>query len=321
MMTTKKTPETGTGRLLLLRGASPGGGNQRRGTGTGTRWQKRLSQESLSPISRNSPPDGQDVNGHQERLGQYVHSGTFQQDTLVAATDDPLAWEPQLVFHGFRYVLVSPSMPEGRVDAIQASFIHTELSRRSSITCSDADFTRLLHCADYSYRGNFIGFPSDCPQRKKRLDRRCLPGLRNRALQLPCHRTIQGVPGNPLRRPASQRPGARHRPHWRMGLQQPPRPGIGHGAVRNPLPHGTAQPQRRLPHGFHRANDTPPGIRDQPVHRPYLPLRPRRLVRPRQSGEPCRPTPGLNTLLRRNDANPRLHAKTCTRYTTGGILA
>lgn len=112
-------------------------------------------------------PDGQDVNGHQERLGQYVHSGTFQQDTLVAATDDPLAWEPQLVFHGFRYVLVRPSMPEGRVDAIQAGFIHTELPRRSSITCSDADFTRLLHCADYSYRGNFIGFPSDCPQREK----------------------------------------------------------------------------------------------------------------------------------------------------------
>ena len=111
--------------------------------------------------------DGQDVNGHQERLGQYVHSGTFQQDTLVAATDAPLAWEPQLVFHGFRYVLVRPSMPEGRVDAIQASFIHTELPRRSSITCGDADFTRLLHCADYSYRGNFIGFPSDCPQREK----------------------------------------------------------------------------------------------------------------------------------------------------------
>ena len=95
----------------------------------------------------------------------------------------------------------------------------------------------------------------------------------------------------------------------------------GTWAVRNPLPHGTAQPQRRLPHGFHRANDAPPEIRDQPVHRPYLPLRPGGLVRPRQSGEPCRPTPGLNTLLRRNDANPRLRAGSCTRYTTGEILA
>ena len=78
-------------------------------------------------------------------------------------------WEPTFTFHGFRYVDVEgwPGTFERAV--FKAIVIHSDLERTGTFTCSNALLNRLHENAVGSMRGNFVGVPTDCPQRDERL--------------------------------------------------------------------------------------------------------------------------------------------------------
>ena len=78
-------------------------------------------------------------------------------------------WEPTFTFHGFRYVDVEgwPGTFERAV--FKAIVIHSDLERTGTFTCSNALLNRLHENAVRSMRGNFVGVPTDCPQRDERL--------------------------------------------------------------------------------------------------------------------------------------------------------
>lgn len=78
-------------------------------------------------------------------------------------------WEPRFTFHGFRYAEVDGWPGDLTPDAIQAVAIHSDMERTGWFECSDPLLNRLHENVVWGMRGNFVGVPTDCPQRDERL--------------------------------------------------------------------------------------------------------------------------------------------------------
>ncbi|MFC5790256.1 alpha-L-rhamnosidase [Agromyces tardus] len=78
-------------------------------------------------------------------------------------------WEPRFTFHGFRYVEVDGWPGELSVDAVRAVVVHSEMTRTGWFETSDPLVTKLHANAVWSMRDNFVGIPTDCPQRDERM--------------------------------------------------------------------------------------------------------------------------------------------------------
>ncbi|ROS76095.1 alpha-L-rhamnosidase [Curtobacterium sp. PhB130] len=104
--------------------------------------------------------------------------GSLETETLrsAAATDEYIlrggtaeTWEPRFTFHGFRYVEVTgwPGVPT--VADLRAIVVHTDMTRTGWFEASDPRITKLHENTVWSMRDNFVGVPTDCPQRDERL--------------------------------------------------------------------------------------------------------------------------------------------------------
>lgn len=78
-------------------------------------------------------------------------------------------WEPRFTFHGFRYVEVDGWPGEPTPDAIRAVVVHSDMTRTGWFETSDESLNRLHENVVWSMRDNFVGIPTDCPQRDERL--------------------------------------------------------------------------------------------------------------------------------------------------------
>lgn len=109
-------------------------------------------------------------------------------DTVAFNGDEPLDWEPHFTFHGFRYVQVElepeqGSSSESKIasiydtlfdkdgfrDIFTAVVIHSDMTRSGWFECSEPQLNKLHENIVWSMRGNFVGVPTDCPQRDERL--------------------------------------------------------------------------------------------------------------------------------------------------------
>ncbi|MFK4836666.1 family 78 glycoside hydrolase catalytic domain [Microbacterium sp. ZW T2_14] len=88
-----------------------------------------------------------------------------QRDEVVSAGDGAV-FEPRHTIHGFQYVRITR---EGAFDptTLEMQVVHTDLARTGSFVCSDPDLTRLHELADWSFRGNAVDIPTDCPTRER----------------------------------------------------------------------------------------------------------------------------------------------------------
>ncbi|ABS04008.1 alpha-L-rhamnosidase [Kineococcus radiotolerans] len=78
-------------------------------------------------------------------------------------------FEPRFTFHGFRYVEVEGWPGELNPDAMRAVVVHSDMTRTGWFESSHALLNRLHENVVWSMRGNFVGVPTDCPQRDERL--------------------------------------------------------------------------------------------------------------------------------------------------------
>ncbi|MCK9930219.1 glycoside hydrolase family 78 protein [Frankia sp. Mgl5] len=90
-------------------------------------------------------------------------------DRYILRGGGPETWEPRFTFHGFRYVEVE-GWP-GRLDteAMTAVVVHSDMRRTGWFETSDELVNQLHRNVVWSMRGNFVGVPTDCPQRDERL--------------------------------------------------------------------------------------------------------------------------------------------------------
>ena len=81
----------------------------------------------------------------------------------------PETWEPRFTFHGFRYVEVSgwpgPVPPE----AFSAVVVQSDVQRTGWFETSHGLLDRFHRNVVWSFRGNAVTMPTDCPQRDERL--------------------------------------------------------------------------------------------------------------------------------------------------------
>ena len=77
--------------------------------------------------------------------------------------------EPRFTFHGFRYAEIDGLPAALSADDIRAVVIHSDMERTGWFECSDPLVQRLHDNVVWSMRDNFVGVPTDCPQRDERL--------------------------------------------------------------------------------------------------------------------------------------------------------
>ncbi|PLB52111.1 alpha-L-rhamnosidase A [Aspergillus steynii IBT 23096] len=92
-------------------------------------------------------------------------------DWLVLHGNGTQTWEPRFTYHGFRYLQVDgwPASTPLNGDSIQAIVVHTDMERTGWFRCSNELLNKLHDNVVWSMRGNFVSFPTDCPQRDERL--------------------------------------------------------------------------------------------------------------------------------------------------------
>lgn len=90
-------------------------------------------------------------------------------DEFIASGTGRDLFEPTLTFHGFRYAEVSGLDRPLRHDEIEAVVVHSAMDRTGWFECSDESFNQLHRNVVWSFRGNAVGLPTDCPQRDERL--------------------------------------------------------------------------------------------------------------------------------------------------------
>lgn len=90
-------------------------------------------------------------------------------DRYVLRGGGPEEYEPRFTFHGFRYAVIEGVTGEPRDGDVAGVVIHSDLPRIGWFECSDERLNRLHRNIVWSWRGNSVGVPTDCPQRDERL--------------------------------------------------------------------------------------------------------------------------------------------------------
>ncbi|SPO06194.1 related to alfa-L-rhamnosidase [Cephalotrichum gorgonifer] len=96
-----------------------------------------------------------------------------QTDTVILSGGGVETWEPSFTYHGFRYVQVdgwphkSTKLNSKSVTGIA---IHSDMRETGSFESSSSPILNKLHDnIRWSMKSNFMGVPTDCPQRDERL--------------------------------------------------------------------------------------------------------------------------------------------------------
>jgi len=90
-----------------------------------------------------------------------------QVDHLISDGDPGRTVETRHSSHGFRYVGVDGLDHDLTTADVAAVVVHTDLRRTGTFECSDASLNRLHDAAVWSFRGNIIDIPTDCPVRER----------------------------------------------------------------------------------------------------------------------------------------------------------
>lgn len=76
---------------------------------------------------------------------------------------------PQFTFHGFRYAEISGIKGRPTLATLKAMVIHTDAPFTSRFSTSDPIVNQIWSNVIWGQRSNFVGVPTDCPQRDERL--------------------------------------------------------------------------------------------------------------------------------------------------------
>ena len=108
----------------------------------------------------------QDGSLDQSNINNLLSDSLFQVDRYTLKGDGEEIWAPKFVYHGFRYVEVSCIGPWPEL-TLTANAINTSFESAGEFSSSDEMVNAIQQSTLWSFRNNFIGFPTDCPQREK----------------------------------------------------------------------------------------------------------------------------------------------------------
>ena len=109
-----------------------------------------------------------DSSVNQNNINVYVSlQQYFQKDTYILKGSGTETYAPRFTYHGFRYAEVTglPSAPT--TNTLVAQVVHTALAPAGSFLCASDLLNHIEANTLWSYLGNFVGLPTDCPTREK----------------------------------------------------------------------------------------------------------------------------------------------------------
>lgn len=95
-----------------------------------------------------------------------------QTDSVILAGNTTVFWEPHFTYHGFRYVEVTGWPTDSTsldASSIKAQVVFSDMERTGYFKSSHDLLNKFHENVVWSMRGNFLGVPTDCPQRDERL--------------------------------------------------------------------------------------------------------------------------------------------------------
>ena len=125
---------------------------------TGTKVQMRFA-EVLNP----------DGTIYTDNLRTAKATDTFTLGRPGDTASTPIALEPLFTFHGFRYAEVTGLATEPEKNAVTAEVFHTDAPWTVKFETGSAMINQLWSNILWGQRSNFVGVPTDCPQRDERL--------------------------------------------------------------------------------------------------------------------------------------------------------
>ncbi|MFD0327221.1 family 78 glycoside hydrolase catalytic domain [Streptacidiphilus monticola] len=90
-----------------------------------------------------------------------------QRDQVVSSGRPGEVFEPRHTVHGFRYARISRADAGFDPKNAVMQVVHTDLRPTADFVCSDEDLNRLHEAARWSFRGNAVDIPTDCPTRER----------------------------------------------------------------------------------------------------------------------------------------------------------
>lgn len=90
-------------------------------------------------------------------------------DTFVLSGKGEEAFTPHFTFHGFRYVELTGSAVKPQLTAVKVNVLHTDAPFAVRLATGNAMLNQLWSNILWGQRSNFVGLPTDCPQRDERL--------------------------------------------------------------------------------------------------------------------------------------------------------
>ena len=113
-------------------------------------------------------PSGDLTTSHLDVVAPDGTPSVFSQRDEVVSDGSPGAvFEPRHTIHGFRYARVRRPDLSLQAEDVVMKVVHTDLRRVGGFSCSDPDLVRLWDVADWSFRGNAVDVPTDCPTRER----------------------------------------------------------------------------------------------------------------------------------------------------------
>ncbi len=100
-------------------------------------------------------------------MSVHVHDDQFQTDVYVLKGDDQEVWEPGFTYHGFSKVKVTGLPEPVSSETMTGQVVYTSFEERGAFECSNSLLNKLTEMTLWSYIGNFVGIPTDCPHREK----------------------------------------------------------------------------------------------------------------------------------------------------------
>src|SRR5579862_8758677 len=90
-------------------------------------------------------------------------------DHFILAGKGEEEYQPSFTYHGFRYVEISGLKTALKKEDAQAVVFHTDAPFTSELKTGSAMLNQLWSNIVWGQRSNFVGVPTDCPQRDERL--------------------------------------------------------------------------------------------------------------------------------------------------------
>jgi alpha-L-rhamnosidase len=90
-------------------------------------------------------------------------------DRFILRTDRFEELTPQFTFHGFRYAELTGLSGKPDINTVKALVIHTAAPFTAHLDTGSPLINKLWSNIEWGQRSNFVGLPTDCPQRDERL--------------------------------------------------------------------------------------------------------------------------------------------------------